>query len=164
MDLWLNLRLVQCRPSCARGESYSQRRHQLSFRSSVPSQTYALFPSLINPGSSGDQGRTGRMRRCCIGLCSALPNLCKTHAAHARTMQQGGAEHAKTPYRKACFCTGLQLSGGGGDRTRVPQCFHEGLYVCSRLFGVSPDASPCRPGFDLRLDENMVLTLDACST
>ena len=27
-------------------------------------------------------------------------------------------------------------SGGGGDRTRVPRCIHNGLYVCSRLFPV----------------------------
>ena len=26
-------------------------------------------------------------------------------------------------------------SGGGGDRTRVPRCFHESLYVRSQLFG-----------------------------
>lgn len=46
-------------------------------------------------------------------------------------------------------------SGGGGDRTRVPRCVHEGLYVCSRLFGVSPDETPV-DRVNFRLDENLV--------
>ena len=35
-----------------------------------------------------------------------------------------------------CFEPGCNsgISGGGGDRTRVPRHFHDGLYVCSRLF------------------------------
>ena len=48
-------------------------------------------------------------------------------------------------------------NGGGGDRTRVPRCFREGLYVCSRLFGVSPAMAPVDP-VHRRLDENLVLT------
>ena len=37
---------------------------------------------------------------------------------------------------------GTRLSGGGGNRTRVPRHFHESFYVCSRLFGVSPAWTP----------------------
>lgn len=44
-------------------------------------------------------------------------------------------------------------NGGGGDRTRVPQCIHEGLYVCSRLFGVSPREAPV-DRVSARLDQN----------
>ena len=29
-----------------------------------------------------------------------------------------------------------RLSGGGGDRTRVPRHFHDSFYVCSRIFGL----------------------------
>ena len=45
-------------------------------------------------------------------------------------------------------------SGGGGDRTRVPQCIREGLYVCSRLFGISPAMAPV-DRVHLRLDQNV---------
>ena len=74
-------------------------------------------------------------------------STCKNYAARS-------PRNRKTPQRTAAFCTGLQLSGGGGDRTRVPQCFHEGLYVCSRLFGVSPDAALVDL-VRIRLDENL---------
>ena len=40
------------------------------------------------------------------------------------------SEHEKTgvaTFRNA------GLYGGGGNRTRVPRCFREGFYVCSRI-------------------------------
>ena len=55
----------------------------------------------INLGSSGTRGRTGGICSCCIDLCNSLSNRCKTHAAHARTMQQGPVGHARTPHRMA---------------------------------------------------------------
>jgi len=44
--------------------------------------------------------------------------------------------------------------GGGGDRTRVPPCFHESFYVYSRLFGVSRQP-PSVDRVRMELDENL---------
>jgi len=43
--------------------------------------------------------------------------------------------------------TTIVKSGGGGNRTRVPQYLDQGLYVRSRLFGFRL-TGPCRPGPD----------------
>ncbi len=58
-------------------------------------------------------------------------------------ISDGGEDSDLTPYSAGSYDTkNHQLalagttgeSGGGGDRTRVPRYFHDGLYVCSRLF------------------------------
>ena len=46
-----------------------------------------------------------------------------------------------------------ELSGGGGNRTRVPQYFHARFYVCSRLFNLAT-ALPSRRDFAVASPEH----------
>ena len=55
-----------------------------------------------------------------------LKSESQTDETHCAAESKGIECHSEAPNDT------LPLSGGGGDRTRVPRCFHESIYVCSR--------------------------------
>ena len=85
-----------------------------------------------------------------------VANRCQNQTSsdkHSRLRAVQNAVRHFLDFRKSLLQNDLQ-SGGGGDRTRVPQCIHEGFYVCSRLFGVSPREAPV-DRVSARLDQNV---------